>query len=361
MKVVHGGNIYKIAREYGFKESEIKDFSANINPLGIPSSLINAIRDNIKLIENYPDPEYRDLIDSLSEHLNISKEYIIPGNGATELIFLALSVLNPSTAMVLAPTFGEYERALNKVGVDVSYHNLNVDRGFKVDVDELINDSKNMDVLVVCNPNNPTGQILKKKEILKLLKGCRKNNTFLFLDEAFIDFLINEDEYSALGFLEEYDNLFILRALTKFYAIPGLRLGFGITGNKELMQMMSDSKEPWSINTFADIGGQILVKDAEYIVKTKEFVKSESMYLYNELTDIDYIKVYRPSVNYVFFRLEKDIEIVNALLKQGIMIRSCSNYNNLNDKYYRVAVKSRKDNISLINALKEVFGNEGLL
>lgn len=359
MKVVHGGNIHKVAREYGFKEDEIIDFSANINPLGVPSSLKEAIINRFNEVENYPDPEYCMLIESIAKYLDIEKEYVIPGNGATELIFLALNALSPQKAMVLAPTFGEYERALRKAKAEIVYHNLKREDDFKVNVKDLLKESKNMDVLVICNPNNPTGQILSKVEVKELLVGCKEQNTFLFLDEAFIDFLEDEDEYSAMDFIYDYKNLFILRAYTKFYGIPGLRLGFGLSANLDLIDKMQEYKEPWSINTFADIGGQVLLKDKKYIEKTKNYITKEADYLFNKLDEIPELKVYKPSVNYIFIRSDRE-DIDSILIQKGIMIRSCSNYNNLDGSYFRVAVKDRRSNDILIKSLMEAF-DEGKL
>ncbi|QXM05647.1 threonine-phosphate decarboxylase CobD [Crassaminicella indica] len=354
-KVKHGGNIYEIAEKLGIKMEEIIDFSANINPLGVPKRFKEALIKNIDSIENYPDPEYHQLIQAIAEKYHIPREYITVGNGATEVIFSMISSLKPKKSMLIAPTFGEYERALVRAGSNIQYYNLKEENDFAVEQDILKVIDESFDLVILCNPNNPTSQLIEKNIMVKILKHCRKNNVYLMLDEAFIDFVDEPKKETMLLYIKEYKNLFIIKALTKFYAIPGLRIGYGITSNCRLLKSMNDHKEPWTINSYAAMAGMVL-KDQIYINKSREWIISERKAFFNELKKINKIKVYKPNGNYILFKLlEHKTDLKEALLKNKILIRSCSNYKNLDHSFYRIAIKDKKSNEIFIKALKEVL------
>ncbi|WP_432665702.1 threonine-phosphate decarboxylase CobD [Wukongibacter baidiensis] len=358
MKAKHGGNIYEIAKQYGIDENEILDYSANINPLGIPSKFKETIISRIDVIENYPDPDYKDLVSAIARYNDIDEKFIIPGNGATEIIFQIAQAVKPNKSLLLAPTFLEYERALRRVGSEIEYYFLKENDDFRInkkDFLEKLNDD--IDLVVICNPNNPTGQITSKKVLFEILNECKNKDIKLMLDEAFIEFLDNEDENSLMEYLKDYDNLFIIKALTKFFAIPGLRLGYGLMSNPKIRESIINRKEPWTINGFAAISGEVLLGDKDYINRSKEFFKTERKYMYERLKEIKGIKAYEPYANYVFFKLmnEKIMDLRTALIREKILIRQCDNYVNLDNNFFRVAIKDRKSNERLIKALREVL------
>lgn len=353
-KAKHGGNVYEIERNLGMKKGELIDFSANINPLGIPNSFKEKLIENIHIIKNYPDPEYKELKKSIAIHDKVDINKIIVGNGATEIIFSLIDIIKPQKSLLLAPTFAEYERALKKVGSKVSYFNLKEENEFEIDREILKYIDKDLDLIVICNPNNPTGKLIDKTLIEEILKTCKEKNIHIIMDEAFIDFIENYKEISLINYLDEYKNIHIIRALTKFYALPGLRLGYGIISNTYIKEKFENSSEPWSVNSYADLAGQIVLKDDKYIKKTRAWIKKEKHNLYEELTKISGIKAYKPSVNYILIKT-KYKSLKEELLKYHILIRSCSNYNNLDDTYFRVAVKSDEDNKKLIKALKDIY------
>ncbi|WP_053956633.1 threonine-phosphate decarboxylase CobD [Inediibacterium massiliense] len=353
-RVEHGGNIYEIAQRLGIQEEEIIDFSANINPLGIPKDFKECMILNIDTIQKYPDPKYKDLIKDISEYHKINSNWIVVGNGATEVIFSMIREIKPKNSLILAPTFLEYERALKKARSNVEYYLLKEENNFQIDDDffNILHDS--IDLLILCNPNNPTSQLIAKSKMEKILNICKSRNIHVMIDEAFMEFVENGEKESVISLLKDYDHLYIIKALTKFYALPGLRIGYGLSSNIKILEEIKNNQEPWSINSYAAMAGMVL-KDEYYIQKSKEWIIKERKKLYEELLKIKNLKVYPPSSNYILFKyMESNKNLKEALLKRKILIRSCDNYKNLDDSFYRIAIKDEESNLKLLNALKEV-------
>ena len=383
----HGGNIYKVFREKNIKE--ILDYSSNINPYGIPESLKKRITENLEILERYPDPDYIELRQKLA-HLNkVDVPNIILGNGATEIIFLFMKVINPKKILIAAPTFGEYERAVKatervedssilgdsnkkkddeksfgKQKIEIEYFELKESDDFKLNIGNLKNElAKKYDLLIICNPNNPTGKFLKLDKTEEILKECNKYNTKLFIDEAFIDFLKDGMKESIINTKENKQNLFVTRAFTKFFAMPGLRLGYGIYFDKKLEKRISEKKEPWSVNNIAEMAGLTVLDDTEYIEKTLKWIKEEKIYMYEKLNKISGIKVYETEVNFITGKIEDNfilkglnVKILREkMLEQGILIRDASNFNFLDERFFRLAIKDRENNDRVIETLKKIF------
>lgn len=379
----HGGNIYKVFREKNLKE--ILDYSSNINPYGIPESLKSRIIENLEILERYPDPDYVELREKLA-HLNkIDISDIVLGNGATEIIFLFMKVINPKKILIVSPTFGEYERAVKAVGtsrnsidlscsddnknienkeIEIEYFELKESDDFKLNIGNLKNQlEKKYDLLIICNPNNPTGKFLKLAQTEEILKECNKYDTKLFIDEAFIEFLADGMKESIINTEENKKNLFVTRAFTKFFAIPGLRLGYGMYFDKELEQKISEKKEPWSVNNIAELAGLTVLDDTEYIEKTLKWITKEKIYMYEKLNEISGIKVYETEVNFITGKIDEKLfsEGLNVkvlrekMLEQGILIRDASNFKFLDERFFRLAIKDRTSNDRVIEAMKEIF------
>ena len=383
----HGGNIYKIFREKNIKE--ILDYSSNINPYGIPESLKKRITENLEILERYPDPDYIELRQKLA-HLNkVDMSNIILGNGATEIIFLFMKVINPKKILIAAPTFGEYERAVKaiermedssilgdsnkkkdvgnscgKQKIEIEYFELKESDDFKLNIHNLKNElEKKYDLLIICNPNNPTGKFLKLDETEEILKECNKYNTKLFIDEAFIDFLKDGMKESIINTKENKQNLFVTRAFTKFFAIPGLRLGYGIYFDKKLEKGISEKKEPWSVNNIAEMAGLTVLDDTEYIEKTLKWITKEKIYMYEKLNEINGIKAYKTEINFItvkiedkLFSKELNVKILREkMLEYSILIRDASNFKFLDERFFRLAIKDRKNNDRVIETLKKIF------
>ncbi|MFZ5965597.1 MAG: threonine-phosphate decarboxylase CobD [Bacillota bacterium] len=354
-KVKHGGNVYEIAEAYGFKEEEIVDFSANINPLGLPKSFKKALVENIHVVEKYPDPEYKSLVQTIAEANHVAPENIIVGNGATEIIFSIISALRAKRCLLTAPTFLEYERALTKAGCDVVFYYLKEKNDFQVD-DGIFGALEDVDLLILCNPNNPTGKLVDRERLKEILRLCAEKRIHLIVDEAFIDFVDEPQQDTLRQYIDEYKNIYIIRALTKFFALPGLRIGYGISSNTVLLEKVRNEKEPWTVNSYAALAGEILLKDEAYIQESRSWILKERCYLYDALGKISGIKVFKPEANYILIKMEKEgIHLHKELLMRKILIRQCGNYENLNQQFYRVAIKDRESNEKLIQAMKEVF------
>ena len=379
----HGGNIYKVFREKNLKE--ILDYSSNINPYGIPESLKSRIIENLEILERYPDPDYVELREKLA-HLNkIDISDIVLGNGATEIIFLFMKVINPKKILIVSPTFGEYERAVKATEIprdivslscsgdnknienkeiEIEYFELKESDDFKLNIGNLKNElEKKYDLLIICNPNNPTGKFLKLAQTEEILKECNKYDTKLFIDEAFIEFLADGMKESIINTEENKKNLFVTRAFTKFFAIPGLRLGYGMYFDKELEQKISEKKEPWSVNNIAEMAGLTVLDDTEYIEKTLKWITKEKIYMYEKLNEISGIKVYETEVNFITGKIDEklfleglNVKILREkMLEQGILIRDASNFKFLDERFFRLAIKDRASNDRVIKAMKEIF------
>ena len=382
----HGGNIYKVFREKNLKE--IMDYSSNINPYGIPESLKKRITENLEVLERYPDPDYVELREKLA-HLNrVDMSDIVLGNGATEIIFLFMKVINPKKILIVSPTFGEYERAVKATEIpgdivslscsgdnknienkeiEIEYFELKESDNFKLNIGNLKNElEKKYDLLIICNPNNPTGKFLKLAQTEEILKECNKYDTKLFIDEAFIEFLADGMKESIINTEENKKNLFVIRAFTKFFAIPGLRLGYGMYFDKELEKKISEKKEPWSVNNIAEMAGLTVLDDTEYIEKTLKWIVEEKIYMYEKLNEISGIKVYETEVNFITGKIDEklfseglNVKILREkMLEQGILIRDASNFKFLDERFFRLAIKDRESNKRVIEVLKEIFRGE---
>ena len=384
----HGGNIYKVFREKNIKE--ILDYSSNINPYGIPESLKKRITENLEVLERYPDPDYVELRQKLANLNKVNLSDIILGNGATEIIFLFMKVINPKKILIVSPTFGEYERAVKATEIprdivslscsgdnknienkeiEIEYFELKESDDFKLNIGNLKNElEKKYDLLIICNPNNPTGKFLKLAQTEEILKECNKYDTKLFIDEAFIEFLADGMKESIINTEENKKNLFVTRAFTKFFAIPGLRLGYGMYFDKELEKKISEKKEPWSVNNFAEMAGLTVLDDAEYIEKTLKWIAEEKIYMYEKLNKISGMKVYETEVNFITGKIDEKLfsEGVNVkilrekMFEQGILIRDASNFKFLDERFFRLAIKDRASNERVIEAMKEIFRKKGV-
>lgn len=320
----HGGDIYKNKVDY--------DFSANVSPLGTPDSVKEVIIKAVDELSVYPDPYCTDLINAISQHHNIDKNHIICGNGASELIYSFTHAYQPKSAMIFSPTFCEYENSLN------------------CDIDYEFNVNKHYDVIYLCNPNNPSGNIKCKSDIIKLLDNC----DMLFIDECFMDLADEPHKYSLIN--EYNDKMFILRAFTKSYGMAGLRLGYGITSNMNLLTKMSSKTQTWNVSAIAQKAGIAALQCCDFIERSRSIIKTERIYLTNELKSFGF-DVYDSVVNFILFKT--DLNLYDELLYKKILIRNCGNFRGLDNTYYRCAVKCHEDNEVLINAIKEIVNIYG--
>lgn len=358
-KSLHGGNLYETSKEYGIDEKNILDFSANINPLGISKQLKQALIASIDDLVNYPDYECNELRNELSHYINVPIENIIAGNGASEIIYLLFEVLKPLRILMPAPCFAEYARAAGICDAGICYYKLSEEDGFRLNIKDFIqNISDDIDAIMICNPNNPTSALIDREDLLHLIDYAHKRNINIIVDEAFIELTAGVNINSVASFVKQYGSLFVVRALTKVMAIPGLRLGYAI-GDSSVIEKMQKRKIPWSVNTFACNIGKVLNGDTAYFEETARWLSAEKEWLYNELVKIKKLKIFKPETNFILIKiLDKDINsssLRDLMISKGILIRDASSFMFLDERFIRVAIKDRKANNRLVAALYEIF------
>ena len=357
-KFLHGGDLKSAQDKYGVRRKRFIDFSANINPLGLPSGTKRLIFRRIDNIINYPDQDNKLLVRTLSDKHRIDINNIIIGNGSNELIYLLLNTLSPKKVMIPSPSYSEYERASLAAGASCIFPNILNGGKIKFDLENISKDLNGpLGLIFICNPHNPTGKLWRREELEYLINECQKTDTIILADEAFTSFVPDEEKYSAIELLRSYSNFAVLKSMTKIYAIPGLRLGY-LLGSKALISKMRAIQPNWQVNSLAQDIGPYLLRDNKYLSKSKVLVSRLKDQLYNELKEFDWIDPYYPSVNFILCRLKDPITDSKRLGKylaknHSMLIRDCSNFRGLDSSYIRLAVKSKKENFKLIKCLKE--------
>lgn len=352
----HGGDIYTDGL---LKGRELIDFSSNINPLGVPKSFVNSINAGLEALTRYPDYKYRELKSSIYRYLGktyINEENLILGNGAAEVIDLVIGSF--SKILLVAPSFVEYEKSAVKAEVEIEYSYLSND--MSIDYSDIYNKLENsiaenkIEAIVLGNPNNPNGGVIDKDKLGPIMKFCSENGIVIIVDEAFIEFTASADN-SFLQELENSKNIFIIRALTKFFAMPGIRFGYGISKDSSLIEKIKSKQIPWNINCFAELAVKSVLQDEQYINKSLEWISEELPCFMKNLSEIDIIsEVYESKCNFVLCSL-RDVtgqQLYEYCLSKGIVIRRASNFLGLDDRFVRFAVKDRETNNKLINVLK---------
>jgi len=355
----HGSDLEKIELAYGISKDQILNFSSNVNPLGLSDNLKKKLQEKIELIASYPDRDYVSLRTSISQYTNVNLENIIVGNGSTELISLFIKSIQPKNAVIVGPTYSEYEREISLAGGLTTYYELLEENNFIIDINSLkslLDD--NIDLLVLCNPNNPTSTAIKNGELKSLIEYCKSLNIFVMIDETYVEF-VTSSNVSAVKFTNDYNNLFIIRGVSKFFAAPGIRLGYAICSNKECVSKINNLKNPWTINSLAAYAGEIMLLDEDYIDRTYELINNERNKIVYELSTIPTIKFYQPEANFVLVKiLEEEITstyIFEELLKNKIMVRDASNFPFLGPKFFRFCFLNPNENDLLIEHLKNIF------
>lgn len=367
---IHGGDIYRNPADY--------DFSVNINPFGMPEKSLEAAQNAIHLCGRYPDWKGEALCRAIAEAGGVRAEQIILGNGAAELIYALccflyrrgrfgaeaegishdadtfcmekrekdIPALGARKGLIPAPSFGEYEAALLAAGGQADFWNLNAENGFALGEDFAEAVTENIGIVFLCNPNNPTGSLADRELLLKIAQKCEKTGTWFCLDECFLPFSERESELTLKGVLERFPHLIILRAFTKIYGMPGLRLGYAMTANEALLQGMRRCMQPWNTSIPAQAAGAEALKDGEYLERTRALIGKERDYLTEALRTGLAERVYPSAANFIFFKSRHDLK--ELLLKEGVLIRSCSNYRNLEKGYFRIGIRTHEENQELI-------------
>lgn len=346
-KHVHGGNIYE--------HEGCIDFSANCNPLGTPLRVVRAAAQSMEQIAHYPRVGCAPLRAAIAEYEGTKAEQIICGNGAAELIFSLCHAIRPRRALIPAPTFAEYAQALDTVGCRIRYATLSEERGFAVDEEFISRLNEKPDIVFLCNPNNPTGALTDRRILLRIMERCQELGIFLVVDECFLDFVETPSAYTLKPYLSENPSLFLLKAFTKRYAMAGLRLGYGLSGNQELLKRMEAVTQPWNVSVPAQAAGLAALCEEAYVQQARALIFEERRWMVQRFIALG-LTVYPPQANYIFFRAREDL--FDLCEKKGVLIRDCRNYPGLCRGYYRVAVRTHEENEVLVRVLEEIYEEE---
>jgi len=340
----HGGNIYEIKRK---RQKDILDFSASINPLGIPLKIQETIYRSFDKIVHYPDPDAGDLVKAIARYWRIDKENILIGNGSAELIYLILQAYVPSAVCIPVPAFSEYERAAKCLKSKIRFMRLKEKEQFQLNASSCYP----ADMAFLCNPNNPTGNLVidSRRDIDKL------SAKLIVVDEAFMDFVSDEREESFIKIAQKSKKVIVLRTFTKFFALAGLRIGY-LIAHKDTVRFLRRYQIPWSSNVCAQIAAKAMLEPSSYIAETKALIEKERSFLFNKIQEIPGLSPYPSQANFLLVKIyKKNVTssiLVERLINKGILVRDCANFRGLSNAFIRVAVRSRKENLKLIEALK---------
>ncbi|MFZ5352720.1 MAG: pyridoxal phosphate-dependent aminotransferase [Bacillota bacterium] len=350
----HGGNIYKYSEN-------IIDFSSNINPMGVPRSFKRALESRIHELERYPDIEYSSTRKSIGRYLGINEcEAIMLGNGAVDIIYKlmeCLAELGCRKAISPSPTFSEYSRAASCKGIRaVEFQGYEEDYS-QLRIKEMMEHVEAYSVLLLCNPNNPTGTLIGISELESIASELERQNSWLIIDETFIEFTYGYPATSFISKINGYDNTIVLRAITKFFGMPGIRFGYGVSFNGQIAEKYRSKSEPWNINTAAAIAADVVFDDSEYILETNKWIHSEREYMLEQLNAFANLKVYDSKANFFLAKLLDDSMdaylLQELLLQEDILIRIPKGFNYLSGQHFRLAVKDRILNKKLLEALRK--------
>ena len=374
MSKIHGGNIFQFAHEQRIEPYEVVDFSANINPLGPSQRGLDALNAQLRYISHYPDATNDDVLNAIADTYEMDKHQIIVGNGAAELLYAICRLPGYTGAFVPAPGFSEYKEALeaSKIPVrDIFYRPREDDNGkpyFEVPylaLETFAAELKGQDgriIVFLGNPNNPDGTLLDKDHIRTVASMLKDANSLLVIDESFIDFVGNDplqdNEHSMRSLVNEFDNIIVVHSFTKFYAVPGLRIGAAFA-NETLITQLQQYIPSWSVNTLAQAYTKAALNDVDYIKRTKQELNEERAFMYNALDDIEGITVYPPSANFILFQVNQEGITANyineELKKYNMIVRNCDSYVGLTNHWVRIAIKYHDTNIKLVDKLTNIL------
>ena len=356
----HGGNVWEFSETYGVPVDEMIDFSISTNPLGAPETALESIRGHLNLVKHYPDPDPEWLLEALAKSAGVKPNNVILGNGSTELIYLFNEVFleDGYEAVIPVPSFSEYKAAIEKFGGNMTFLRCDSSKNFQLNVKELENTiSKKTRVIFLCNPNSPTGVLYDKADILRVIRFAAERNVLVFLDEDYIDFVDDAKRYSMAEYVNEYNNLFVLRSLTKFFGLAGLRIGYGI-GAPELVNALNNVKMPWSINSLAMFATEAAINDVDFIKKSRLLVSHSRKEMRELFKSIPWLKVHPSETNFLLVKIIRgdltSTQIKEALAKKGLLIRDCKDFDGLDNRFFRVTVRRPEENKKLIERIKSL-------
>ncbi len=357
----HGGNLKFACESSGFPPEEIIDFSVNVNPLGPPKEIETIWPGMARLLKVYPEPHYQNLKEVLAKRYKLDPSWITVTNGSSEFIYLLPRIWKSGKEVVLiTPCFSEYIRAFKLARIKINKLPLQKNNWFQLSMETVMSflkEPENIGGLVLSHPNNPTGNLFDRKFLIDLLEYCERKKIFLIIDESYIEFC--KPENSLKREVGKFKYLIVIRSITKFYCLPGIRLGYGFL-HPDWVRIIDKYKPPWSVNNLAQRLCSAAVSDFEYVKKSRDFIKKQKKYLSGKLSEIEDIKVFSSDSNFMLFEVRGQDEALSEklylfLLANKILIRNCGNFDGLTNSFFRVAVMKRNDNLLLISKMKEFF------
>lgn len=356
----HGSDLEKVEALYHIKREDIRPFASNVNPLGLSPVLKQALQEHIDVLTDYPDREYTDLKKGIQSYTGADPAHILPGSGSTELIVTYITTIKPKKTIVVEPTYSEYKRDLKAIKSEIIDYTLQADAAFKLDIQDLcekIDDS--VDMLILCNPNNPTSTCISISQMETIVKKCKETSTFVLVDETYVEFVKDVSVISAIPLVKRYNNLIVLRGVSKFFALPGLRLGYSCTSNEKLLHYITKHNNPWSISSIAAYAGTVMFTDTAYIQQTRDLISQEQGLVCSALRTRASIQIFTPATNFMLLRIKKDgitsADVFDSCIRKGLMIRDCSNFIGLGNDYIRFCFLRPEDDDLLVNTLLEIL------
>ncbi len=353
----HGSDIEQIEKYYEIPGDQIVKFGANVNPLGLSGSVKKALAEHLDIITSYPDRDYKDLRRVIAAYCGTEMDYVVTGNGSTELISLLISQRRAKHALVIGPTYSEYERELSLTGGRISNYYLNEARNFRLDIEDLEAAlSNDVDFLILCNPNNPTSSALTQDELKIVAELCKRLRIFIMIDETYVEFAPSVENITAVPLVKDFDNLMVLRGVSKFFAAPGLRLGYGITSSQDFLDNLKKHQNPWSLNSIGAYAGELMLQDQDYIRRTRDLIHAERLRCLETLGGFPHVKAYPAYGNFILVKLLEEgltsFEVFEHAIRQGMMIRDCSSFEGLPGEYIRFCIMNPEDNTRLLNCIR---------
>lgn len=356
----HGSDLERVAAHYGLEQESIINYSGNVNPLGLSKNIQSELAKHIDLIAKYPDRDYTSLRKAIADYIQVAWEHIIVGNGSTELISLFIKALSPKNALIVGPTYSEYEREIFIQGGKSRYFPLAEEDDFAIHLPHLKEAlTVSVDLLVLCNPNNPTSSAIDRKTLRAILDHCLEQDIDVMIDETYVEFAEDTAATSAVSLARFYPNLFIIRGVSKFFAAPGLRLGYGISGSPSRRHQINNMKNPWTINSLAAYAGELMVQDKAYIEATRTLIHTERRRMTDIMAHWPEVKVFPAHGNFLLIKLLNEAhnshQIFDTLIRQGLMVRDASSFPFLSNKYLRFCILMPEDNDRLLAALRKAL------
>ncbi|MGA2386500.1 MAG: histidinol-phosphate transaminase [Candidatus Bathyarchaeia archaeon] len=358
--ISHGGDIWGFSRKYKVPLEEVLEFSGPINFLGPSPKAVEAVREQAKLIKFYPDPNPVEFKAAIAKYVGhgVGEENVVLGDGSIELIYAITQILPRGfKALIPIPSFSEYEKAAMRVGSEVIF--LQLPENFSMDNEKIKRAiTPETKILCICNPHSPSGTLYSKESVLDLVDYCHKKDVIFSIDENYIEFAEKGQETTLAGMVKQYDNLFVIRSVTKFYGMAGIRLGYGLA-SPDMVEKLENVRLPWSINSLASCATLAAFGDTEFIENTKKTIAKEREVLARSLGGIEGLHVYPSVTNFLLVKITNgkitSTKLKEALVKERMLIRDCCTFMGLDDKYFRVTVRSAKDNQKLVQAIKRAF------